>query len=319
MPCVQRMRRGGKKQRSGNPPRHTAVARQSSNFAEIGQEICRSLDNGKDLVQSGGEMMNRRSFAQSMGSAAVMSALAKAPSWAQSPPEAMPGRLMAIAAHPGDGLFTMGAVLARQIERGGAGVLLSLSLGEKGAPKTIPVQQYAELQRTATQKATHLLGAEAILFTYPDAEIPFNDESALRVCDAIRDRKPDLVVTHWSGSWHKDHQNCHRIVRDAIFYAALETLVRSQPAHSVSQLFYAENWEDSADFVADTFVNIEPVYEKWLQACDFYPMWRGQTGFFRYNDYYSSLAVMRGCLSGFKHAAALMSDADLRVQRLQSL
>jgi LmbE family N-acetylglucosaminyl deacetylase len=103
---------------------------------------------------------------------------------------------MAIAAHPGDGLFTMGAVLAQQIERGGAGVLLSLSLGERGAPKAIPIPQYGEMQRTATQKAVNLLGAEAIFFSYPDAEIPFNEEISLRVCDAIREHKPEVLVTH---------------------------------------------------------------------------------------------------------------------------
>jgi LmbE family N-acetylglucosaminyl deacetylase len=239
--------------------------------------------------------------------------------WAPTSAAGTPGKIMAIAAHPGDGLFTMGAVLAQQIERGGAGVLLSLSLGEKGASKDIPVDKYGEMQRAATQKATQLLRAESILLSYPDAEIPFNEESALRIGDAIREHKPEIVVTHWSGSWHKDHQNCHRIVQDAVFYAGLGTLARKHPAHAVSKVFYADNWEDADKFVPDTYVNIGDVYEKWLQACDFYPMWRGQTGFFRYNDYYSSLAVMRGCLSGFKHAAALMSDPSLRTQRSQSL
>jgi len=263
--------------------------------------------------------MNRRSFAQSVGSAAALSAVAKSSVWPQPSSSAMPGRTLAIAAHPGDGLFTMGAVLAQQIELRGSGALLCLSLGEKGAPKNIPVTQYGEMQRTATEKATRMLGAEVIFLPYPDAEIPFNEESALRVCDAIREHKPDIVLTHWSGSLHKDHQNCHLLVRDAVFYAGLETLARNRPAHSVSKLFYAENWEDSSNFVPDTYVNIEAVYEKWLQACDLYPMWRGQTGFFRYNDYYSSLSVMRGCLSGFKHAAALMSDPSQRIQRSQSL
>lgn len=231
----------------------------------------------------------------------------------------MPGRIMAIAAHPGDGLFTMGATVARQIERGGTGVFLSLSLGERGAPKDISVKQYGEMQRNATDKAARRLGADAIYIAYPDAEIPFNDESTMRVCDAIREQKPDVIVTHWSGSWHKDHQNCHLIVHDAIFYAALATLERKLPAHSVRKTYYADNWEDATNFEPDTYLDIEPVYEKWLEACDFYPMWRGQTGFFRYNDYYSSLAVMRGCLSGFKHAVALMSDAGQRTQKLQSL
>jgi len=262
--------------------------------------------------------MNRRSFAQSIGGAAFLSALSgRSPAWSESS-DGTPGRVMAIAAHPGDGLFTMGAALAQQIELGGAGSLLSLSLGERGAPKDIPVQQYGEMQRTATQKATHLLGAEAIFLAYPDAEIPFNEESSLAVCDVIRQYKPEIIITHWSGSWHKDHQNCYLIVRDAVFYAALQTMSRNQPAHAVSKIFYADNWEDASNFVADTYLDIEAVYEKWLQACDFYPMWRGQTGFFRYNDYYGALSVMRGCLSGFKHAVALMSDSGQRMNRLRS-
>jgi N-acetylglucosamine malate deacetylase 1 len=262
--------------------------------------------------------MNRRSFALSVGGAAALSALTRSSALGETSSET-PGKIMAIAAHPGDGLFTMGAVLAQQISRGGSGILLSLSLGERGAPKDIPVQRYGEMQRTATEKATHLLGAESAFLGYPDAEVPFNEESTLAVCDVIRDHKPNVIVTHWSGSWHKDHQNCHLIVRDAVFYAALETLVRSRPAHSVSKIFYADNWEDATNFVADTYVDIEPAYDKWMEACDFYPMWRGQTGFFRYNDYYSSLAIMRGCLSGFKHAVALMSDPGQRIQRSRSL
>ena len=262
--------------------------------------------------------MNRRSFAQSLGGAVALSALATS-SVGTEYPNGTPGRIMAITAHPGDGLFTMGAALAQQIQRGGSGALLSLTLGERGAPKEIPVHHYGEMQRTATEKATYLIGADALFLTYPDAEIPFNEESSLAVCDSIREYKPDVVITHWNGSWHKDHQNCHLVVRDAVFYAGLETLTRNRPSHAVSRVFYAENWEDTNNFVPDTYLDIEPVYEKWLQACDFYPMWRGQTGFFRYNDYYSALSIMRGCLSGFKHAAALMSDPAQRVRRPQSL
>jgi LmbE family N-acetylglucosaminyl deacetylase len=231
----------------------------------------------------------------------------------------MPGKIMAIAAHPGDGLFTMGAAVAQQIARGGSGVFLSLSFGERGAPKDIPVKQYAEMQRTATEKAARLLGAEAVFLPYPDAEIPFNEESSLSLCDAIREHKPDIVITHWSGSWHKDHQNTHLMVHDAIFFADLGTLDRKLPRHTVGKLYYAENWEDATDFKPDVYIDIEPVYDKWIQACDLYPMWRGQTGFFRYNDYYSSLATMRGCLSGFKRAVALMSDSEQRTRRLESL
>lgn len=263
--------------------------------------------------------MNRRSFAQSVGSAAILSVIPGSSSLSQDSAASKPGKVMAIAAHPGDGMFTMGAALGNQIERGGSGVLLSLSAGEKGAPKNIPVVQYGAMQRTATENAARLIGAEAIWLVYPDAEIPFNEESSLRVCDVIREQRPEAILTHWNGSWHKDHQNCHLIVRDAVFYAGLETLTRERQAHAVAKIFYAENWEDAAKFVPDTYIDIDAVYEKWMEACDLYPMWRGQTGFFRYNDYYSSLSVMRGCLSGSRHAVALMSDVSQRTQRLRSV
>lgn len=227
--------------------------------------------------------------------------------------------LMAIAAHPGDAVFTMGAAVAQHIQSGGKGVFLTMTAGEKGAPTNIPVEQYGELQRAASEKAAKLLGAEFEILTYPDAEVPFNDRAAQAVSDAIRKHQSDIVVTHWSGSWHKDHQNCHLLVRDAVFYAGLATMNRKDPPHTVRKVFFADNWEDADNFKPDTYLDISAVFEKWSQACDAYPMWRGQTGFFRYHDYYSSLAVMRGCLSGFRHAVALMSDPTDRVSRVRAL
>jgi LmbE family N-acetylglucosaminyl deacetylase len=226
---------------------------------------------------------------------------------------------MAVAAHPGDALFTMGGAVAQHIHNGGQGVFVSLTLGERGAPADIPVEQYGQMQRAASVAAAKLLGAEFELLTYPDGELPFKDQAALAVCDIIRQHKPDVLITHWSGSWHKDHQNCHLLVRDALFYAGLKTMNRRDPAHAVRKLFYAENWEDADSFRPDTYLDISSVVDQWLKACDAYPMWRGQTGFFRYHDYYSSLAVMRGCLSGFRHAVALMSDPNERVSRVRAL
>lgn len=226
--------------------------------------------------------------------------------------------VMAIAAHPGDAVFTMGAAVAQHVHNGGKGVFVSLTLGEKGAPRDIPVERYAGMQRAASEKASSIIGAPFELMTCPDAEIPLDDKVALELADIIRKHKPRTVITHWNGSWHKDHQNCFLIVRDAIFYAALATLTRKEPRHGVSRIYYADNWEDADNFKPDTYLDIGPAFDKWIEACAAYPMWRGETGF-RYNDYYSSLAVMRGCLSGFRRAAALMSDPNQRVSRLKSL
>jgi N-acetylglucosamine malate deacetylase 1 len=277
------------------------------------------------------EQATRRHFLKGfgLGAAALSASAGSAPGDARQmpgeatygvtsgPASSTPNVLMSIAAHPGDAFFAMGAAVAQHIHNGGRGVFLSLSLGEKGSA-TVPPQQYGPLQRDAAESAAKILRAQAAFLSYPDGEIPFNNESCFAVCDLIREFKPAIVVTHWHGSWHKDHRNCYRIVNDAIFYAALPAMARKFPAHSIGELYFAENWEDAKDFHADTYLDVTPSCERWLDACSAFPMWRGETGF-RYNDYYQSLAVANGCLAQTGRAVALMSPPEQLVRHVHSL
>jgi N-acetylglucosamine malate deacetylase 1 len=228
-----------------------------------------------------------------------------------------PFSVMSIAAAPGDVFFAMGAPVALATQQGGTGFLLSLTLGERGS-STIPPAQYGVMQRDASDKAAAMLGATPLFLAYPDGEVPDNEEAALAVCDILRRYKPATVVTHWKGSWHKDHRACFNIVQNAIFYAGLVALTRERPAHEVRQLFFADNWEDAKGFIADTYLDVSPVFDRYLNACSLFPMWRGETGF-RYNDYYSSRAVDCGCLSHCRYAVSLMSPAEQLVRNLQAL
>jgi LmbE family N-acetylglucosaminyl deacetylase len=232
-------------------------------------------------------------------------------------PASSPSSIMAIAAHPGDAFFAMGAPVALQVHLGGRGVFLSLSLGEKGSP-AIPAERYGTLQREASERAAQMLGARTSFLTYPDGEIPVNDEAKFAVCDLIREFKPAVIVTHWRGSWHKDHTACYQIVNDAVFYAALPAMDRKRPAHTVAKLFFADNWEDANDFRLDTYLDIAPVFDRWSEACGVFPMWRGENGF-RYSDYYRSLAVARGCVNGSKYAVALMSAPEQLTRHVHAL
>lgn len=236
-----------------------------------------------------------------------------------------PGMLMAVAAHPGDALFTMGLAVARQVSTGGNGIFLNLTHGERGNP-AIPPVKYGTMQVSATDQAAKMLGAGTGYLSYPDGELPDNQEARFAVCDAIRQHKPEIIITHWKGSYHKDHRACYNIVNDAIFYAGLPGIKRKLPAHSVSKLLFAENWEDAEGFRQDIYLDVSDVFSRWVEACAVFPMWRGETGF-HYDDYYQSLAVARGSLARigqknprlFKYAAALMSPPDFGARRTGSL
>jgi N-acetylglucosamine malate deacetylase 1 len=239
------------------------------------------------------------------------------PSGGSEPHASRPANIMAIAAHPGDAFFAMGAAVALQVHLGGQGVFLSLSLGGRGSAKIAP-PEYSVLQQQSAERAAQMLGARAEFLTYPDGEVPDNEEVKLRVCDLIRQHKSDIIVTHWQGTWHKDHKACYNVVNDAVFYASLPALAREQPAHPVKKVFFNDNWEDANGFVADTYLDITQVFDRWMEACAVFPMWRGENGF-RYNDYYRSLAIGRGCLGGSQYAIALMSSPDQLVRHVQAL
>ncbi len=128
--------------------------------------------------------------------------------------------------------------------------------------------------------------------------------------------RPTAILTHWRGSIHKDHIATHDVVRDAIFYAALPAVERSQSAHRVRSLYFAENWEDMDGWRPDLYVDVGDVWDGYLEVLRSHELMRGGVSGFRYLDYYDALGTMRGCLGGFRKAVALMVPTGSWVQRV---
>ncbi len=206
-------------------------------------------------------------------------------------------KILAIGAHAADMELTAGMTMAKYIRAGGAGTFLHLTAGERGHP-TKSGDEYAAQKREEAVRAAAALGAHMQLFEYHDGELPYNDEVAFRVADVIRAEKPDIVITHWKNSMHKDHARTYQIVQDAVFYAALRTIERPLPRHAVRGLYFSDNWEDQEGYVPDVYVSIEDAdFDAWRQCCSAYQLFRGGVSSFRYRDYYEALATTRGCVA----------------------
>ncbi|MFF4617624.1 PIG-L deacetylase family protein [Nonomuraea jabiensis] len=225
--------------------------------------------------------------------------------------------VLAIGAHAGDLDLTAGAVLAQHVLRGDRATLLHLTLGERGHPRT-PVPDYARQKREEAETFAERIGAGVRFLDYEDGLLPEDEEVKLRVGDLIRELRPDVILTHWSASIHKDHARTHRIVEDARFYGGLRTLEREHPAYWASELYYADNWEDAEGFVPDVFVELtEEAYELWSKAITGYAYARGETYGFPYVEYYRALTIVRGAPAGFGRAqafAAPKGSRDLRTK-----
>ena len=213
--------------------------------------------------------------------------------------------LCVIGAHIGDAEITAGATVCKYTSAGHRATLVHLTPGEKGNPGLSPGEYRKQKIKEANESAK-IMGADVMVLDYKDGELPNTDEVKLRVCDVIRKIKPDIVITHWKGSFHKDHINCHHVVMEGVFYAAVPGIERELPAHPIKLLYYAENWEDPFDYAPDAWIDVSAVYEQWLAALKVHALFRGEVSSFDYVRYYQGLVNMRGAEVGVKQAQTFM-------------
>jgi N-acetylglucosamine malate deacetylase 1 len=227
-----------------------------------------------------------------------------------TPEPAIP-KLMVVGAHAGDGEVMAGPLVAQHVADGGSAVLLHLTLGERGHP-SLPGAEYGPQKRDEAQAAAAVLGAGVRLLGYRDAELEATQEARLSVAQVIADERPDVVITHGDGSFHRDHAACHEIVCEAVFLAGLSGLWPGHPRHIVAALYFAENWEDKRPFAPDLYIDTSRGHVTWLEALRCYELFRGGLSTFPYVRYYEALAVVRGAESGTDYAKAFSVPPEAR-------
>ncbi len=215
--------------------------------------------------------------------------------------------ILIVGAHAFDAEVIAGPLAAVAATRGISVALLHLSMGEQGHTSLEPAA-YAEQKRREAAAAAERLGAAWRSFDIPDGFVPDTDETALRICDVIRQLRPETVIAHWPGSWHKDHRAAANATRNAVFYAALPTLSGSGPAFSPNLLLFGQNWEDDEGFVPTHLIDVSEGIDRWRAALLQYELARGLSSF-PYLDYYSALYRTHGCLRGSTHAQAFASTS----------
>ncbi|MCL2055823.1 MAG: PIG-L family deacetylase [Oscillospiraceae bacterium] len=216
--------------------------------------------------------------------------------------------IMAIGAHIGDMELTTGMTLAKNFLLGGKATTVALTAGERGAPPgsdDAAIEAFRLKNIASAEEFASAMGGKFIDVGYPDGEAPDNKELRLKLCDIIREEKPDVILTHWGNSMHVDHITANRAVNDAIYFASLRGLDRKFPPHSCTGPYYAENWEDAHGFVPYVYVDVSDSYELWEGAVK--KLWLTlNSPWFKYLEYYDALSRSRGALIHKKRAECYM-------------
>lgn len=226
--------------------------------------------------------------------------------------------ILAIGGHVGDMELTAGGVLASHSLKGDRIVTLALTAGERGVLAGQDVSEYREQKVREANAFAEMLGGEAIVFDIPDGELQDNEEMRLRVCDVIRDVRPNVIITHFKNSMHKDHMTTHLIVNDARFFAGLAAMKREKPSFFASRLYYAENWEDAVDYKPYVYVDFsKEAYDLWIKAVSLHWFVTGSKSF-PYLEYYKHLSRVRGIEARKEYAETFMiPEETMRVLRTE--
>lgn len=222
--------------------------------------------------------------------------------------------IMVIGAHAADAELMGGGAILAHARLGWRSAMVHLTLGEKGH-KALEASTYAEIKRSEAEEAATIFGADCHILPYLDGELPVSVDVQWAIADLIREFRPDVIVTHWKGSLHQDHINCHVNVLSSLFFAGLKTFVRNKPAHYPSAVYFGENWEDEEGFEAEVYLDISSEWDVYYEAVTSYGLVRGEAASFRYTQWYDGTSRARGAERGLDRAVALMPHRTMYTRR----
>jgi LmbE family N-acetylglucosaminyl deacetylase len=212
--------------------------------------------------------------------------------------------VLAIGAHPDDLEILCGGTLARCAARGDRVTMLVMSDGSAGHAR-IPAVELARTREQEARAAAAVIDAELVWLGLRD-EFVFNDEpTRLKLLNAIRGARPDLILTHMRDDYHPDHVATHAAVFDASFIMGLPNVVTENPAHPGVAPLVAFDTVAGQGFLPTEYVDISSA---WAVKREMLAQHRTQVEWLRHHDgidifhFMETVARFRGLQCGVEFA-----------------
>ena len=172
---------------------------------------------------------------------------------------------MVIGAHPDDAELSCGGTIAKLTKEGKKVVLVDLTRGEMGT------RGNSEIRKNEALEAAKILGAkERVNLELRDGFIRNDEPSIYKVVSAVRKYRPKIILMHPWFERHPDHENTHKLVRDALFKCGLKMYETedggsSQAIYRTRRIFcYMQAYQFPRP--SDFFVDISDVHDIKIEA-----------------------------------------------------
>ena len=165
--------------------------------------------------------------------------------------------VVSIAAHQDDEMRCLGTMLKCKA-RGDDLHFITVTDGSKGFVQQpdIDPDEAASIRQAEMGRLADEVGATNINLRFPDEFLFDSAEVRMKLIEAIRSTKSELVFTHFSEDYNQDHVTVNGLVRHCAMQAALPVLpTRSAPLTTVPAIFLTLPF-GPVDFVPSHFVEI---------------------------------------------------------------
>ena len=169
-------------------------------------------------------------------------------------------RFMAIGAHPDDVEVQCAGTLARCVQLGHEAVICVVTNGAAGHMVVKPPEM-ARIREQEARAAAEIIGAEFIWLGYPDEFLFDSRETRLVFIDAIRQGRPDAIITHPPEDYHPDHVRVSHLVFDASFVSSVPSIETAHPAHPLVPPIYYMDTPAGKGFLPAEYVDISATFE----------------------------------------------------------
>ena len=227
---------------------------------------------------------------------------------------------MCITGHPADTFERCGGALAKHVKAGDEASVLALSYGERGESEALwqKGMNINEIKREKHQEAldaAKTLGCSIQCLDFGDNPITVDWSRELKITDAIRGFKPDVMITHFLGDPYEDHVSTNRAV-----IQCLSLLIHREgipelknPPHSVAATYFMEPSRGTAELSGwnpDFYVDITDVIDikrKAVDTLESQSIFRGRRELL--SHYFADLCnEWRGYACGVQYAEGYMAS-----------
>ncbi len=220
-------------------------------------------------------------------------------------------RVLAVGAHPDDCEILCSGTLARFAALGHPVTICVATDGSAGH-MLIPPPELARIREAEARKSASLIGAEFIWLGYTDECLANDHATRLRFVNAIREARPDLILTHAPEDYHPDHRQVQRLVFDASFLSTVKAVETEFPFYpKIAPLYYFDTLA-SMNFVPTEYVDISPTFEikRAMMGCHQSQItWLMDHDKIDILDFITTMAKLRGLQCGVPFAEGFRAEA----------